>query len=223
MRSCYNSTIWIFNTSTGLYEQIPIQWFFAPSTARKLGIHHQYGSANWQRGIPFPDQVGEVLGAARVYSKGPLPAPYVGQNHCGAANLWLGQLDKLTVALGNRPNNTPTCCNALGQPCPNCSSGYIPTQVVVFMGGGTVDFAQFNGFWVVVTSGTCQLTVTRAPILVQLSAAPTRQTVVSLNQTTGVSVTFQAPTMDCFTPSATWPVVNWNGNGVRPTCQTTVQ
>lgn len=152
LRSGYTTSIYSFDPVSGVMIPTTIQWFKAPTGATPLGVRHQYGSANWQRGLPYPDQVGEVLTSPRPWSNGAAVAGYSGVNHCGADPLWTGRLERLTVAEPSNPDGSPGCC---GSTCARCLNNAAPTSYTLTLTGGTNEFATWNGVWHLPYSGFC--------------------------------------------------------------------
>lgn len=87
-----------------------VVWYAAPAGAQPLGVRHQYASYNWQRPTPYPDQVGEILSAARPWSNAATPPGALGTNHCGTQ--WTGQLARLSTPQPSNGYDQPSCCNA---------------------------------------------------------------------------------------------------------------
>lgn len=110
LRSAYSTMMWGLDPATGLAVQWPVRWMRAPPGATPLGVHHQYASYNWTKGIAYPEQVGEVIGAARLWSNGRSAAGVLGTNHCGTA--WTGPLTLLATPQPLNAFDQPTCCNA---------------------------------------------------------------------------------------------------------------
>lgn len=217
LRSAYSTNIWIHNGTTNLFEKIPITWFKAPTNAIPLGVNHQYGSANWQRGTPFPEKVGEVLGDPRTYSKGSPVNGYFGLNHCGSDNLWTGQLNKLTTAMGNRPSGAPTCCSLGGNPCSFCSSGRMPLNATLILQGGTGDFAQFNNFWQLVNQGGCTCSVRAGNVTAEWFANGQGLFVAAFNSVTGAFVQFSRGDSNCQLGGTNWVFNSSQGVGTHQT------
>lgn len=143
LRSCYSSQIYSFDPSTGAMVATPIEWYFAPSGALELGVHHQYASQVWTRPTRYMEQVGEVVNATRVYSKGPTPDGLTGQNYCGED--WTGRLVRLTTPLPSRPDGQPSCCAGTTYACSNCPGGEGLDHYNISAVGGTGQFAALNG------------------------------------------------------------------------------
>lgn len=217
LRSAYSTNIWIHNDTTNLFEKIPITWFKAPTNAIPLGVYHQYGSANWQRGTPFPDKVGEVLGDPRTYSKGSPVNGYFGLNHCGSDNLWSGQLSKLSVALPSRPTGVPSCCGLQGSPCPYCDGGAMPLHCTIIVVNGSGDFAQFNGFHTMAGTFGCVREYDAYPIDITWTVNAAGMVVNIGNFLTHVGVTYQSSSHACMNPPNSWTLTGSNGVGTVPT------
>lgn len=67
LRTGYSTPFWAFNPATGLpIAGTSMKWVKAPIGALPFPDHHQYASANYSRGIPYTEQVGEILSAAHV-------------------------------------------------------------------------------------------------------------------------------------------------------------
>lgn len=108
IRSSYSTSMYSFDPATGAMVPFPVTWYFAPSGATPLGVHHQYGSLNWIKGTAYPDQVGEIIGAGRPWSNGAAPPGVLGTQHCGSA--WTGKLSRLAIPLGDNDFDQPACC-----------------------------------------------------------------------------------------------------------------
>lgn len=81
LRSAYSTSIYSFDPATGLNVPTTITWFRAPAGAAPIPIRHQYASYNWTKGISYPEEVGEIIGAPRPWSGGATPPGIVGSNH----------------------------------------------------------------------------------------------------------------------------------------------
>lgn len=105
-----------FDPTTGDMVPFDVVWYAAPAGAIPLGVHHQYGSYNYQKGTAYPDQVGEIIGAGRPWSNGATPPGVTGVGHCGTQ--WTGELQRLTTPIPDNVFDQPACCPipALCQP-----------------------------------------------------------------------------------------------------------
>lgn len=223
LRSAYSTNIWIHNGTTNLFEKIPITWFKAPTNAIPLGVNHQYGSANWQRGTPFPQQVGEVLGDPRTYSKGSPVNGYFGVNHCGSDNLWRGVLPKLTVPLGSNADGSPSCC---GVACQFCQNGVGPGSYTAVLTGGTANLGAFNGTYHIPYVGSCKWFLSRPglPFLQWTVLAQSNGMFLEgLNNssTNHDFVSYFMPSTDCLNTSGKFVFNSSAGSGVAPNVQVT--
>jgi hypothetical protein len=143
----YSTYIYSFDPVSGLLVPAAITWFDAPTGAMQPNLHHQYASANWTRGIAYPDQVGEILADPRPWSAGATPAGLVGTNYCGADGLWLGKMDRLTTPIPDNSYGQPSCCSVPLAGCVHCVGGVSRPTYRLQISGGTGDFALFNGVW----------------------------------------------------------------------------
>lgn len=109
-----------------------VTWFKAPAGAQVAPQHHNYASYNWTRGIAYPDQVGEIITAARPWSNGATPAGLIGTNSCGAS--WTGELFRSLTPEASNNFDQPACCNAFSDCQP------------VFTTPPTIDFGDGTGF-----------------------------------------------------------------------------
>lgn len=134
-----------------------IQWYWCPTGAQQLGVHHQYGSLNWTKGIAYPDEVGETIGGIRLYQKGITPI-VVGTNHCGSADQWMGIMHQRSTNQPINEHGVYACCADPGVVCSHCFGGFGEVNMPVIGSGATGRFTFLNGTNLVPTSGdgTCE-------------------------------------------------------------------
>jgi hypothetical protein len=142
----YSTQFYSFDPVTGLMVPFVAQWMDAAPGAPPLGVRHQYTSYNWTKGIPFTEQVGEIIGASRPWRAGPADPNLLGSNHCGAGPLWTGKLTRLTTPIPVRPNGEPACCDA-GAVCTACPGNIGSSTYTMDVAGATGSMALWNGSW----------------------------------------------------------------------------
>lgn len=81
LRTAYSTSMYSFDPSTGTLVEFTANWYRAPIGATVLGVHHQYASSRNTFPTAYPEQIGEVLSAAKSYSKGGVPPGVIGNNH----------------------------------------------------------------------------------------------------------------------------------------------
>lgn len=170
LRSGYSTNLYSFSPLTGGMIPVPITWSRCVTGARPIGIHHQYASSNWTKGVLYQDQVGEIPGPV-VYNKG-LPVPGLpGNNYCGSRQLYVGKLTQLVTPIGNGVAGQPICCNQNTDVfCRACVGQTGKAHIVALLTGGSGDFAYANGNWILVFGGLCQWTFADATRQIVLSA-----------------------------------------------------
>lgn len=119
LRSCYSTTM---RFQAGNDRLSPVNWYHCPAGAQQFMAHHSFASLNWSGGSPAGNSVGEVIGAARPYSKGVNPGT-LGTNYCGSLSDYLGIADFLTTPRPTYPDGIPSCCNA---PTPVTCQRWVP-------------------------------------------------------------------------------------------------
>jgi hypothetical protein len=108
LRSAYGTQFHFIDPDTLEATTIAANWYRAPSSAQALGVRHQYASANWTKGIPYPELVGEDLGAPRPWQNGRAPVGFTGTGHCG--DQWTGPIVHLDTPLPLNQFDVPGCC-----------------------------------------------------------------------------------------------------------------
>lgn len=113
LRSCY-STKAVF--VAGGHEST-IRWYWAPDDAKLFLEHTRFGSLNWSKGSSATNQIGEVIGRPRPYSKGETPACATGSSVWGDPR-WFrdGAPDYLEEPHGVNDCGLPQACPVLCQP-----------------------------------------------------------------------------------------------------------
>lgn len=154
LRSCYSTQIYSFDPVTGVNVPTVINWYVAPAHSAWIAVHHQYASSVWTRPTAYSEQVGEILTAAKTYSKGTTATGVIGDNFCGES--WTGKLERLTTPIPSAPSGQPACCTPPPLPCASCVEGSGPSTMYVIASGGTGDFAVCNGIWPCVTDTACR-------------------------------------------------------------------
>jgi hypothetical protein len=142
LRTAYSTTGYSFDPVSGMMVPFDMNWYRAGPLADPIGVHHQYASSRNTFPTAYPEQVGEVLSASKVYSKGIQPAGTEGVNHCGDS--WTGQLERLTVPIPNNAFDQPACCFAPvqcqqfgGAAAKSAREGDVgPFQALHLVGGG---------------------------------------------------------------------------------------
>jgi len=81
LRSCYRTQIYSFDPVTGHNVPETITWQDVPPGATPLGVHHQYASLNWTKGIGYQEQVGEIPNQPRPWYNGAYLPGLAGTNH----------------------------------------------------------------------------------------------------------------------------------------------
>lgn len=218
MRACYSTKMWVYDPSGTSPLQFDASWYFTKPGAQRIGIHHQYGSYNYQKGVPFSEKVGEVIGAPRPFVAGVAPAGVLGVNHCGADALWTGQLNELGSPIPNNAWGQPTCCTApSGHACGICLGGQGQATYAVTAAGGTGSFAPMNGTWTISYTGTCNWAGSPAPLVINLFPAGFGFRVQLTDPALGSSATYSSPAgWNCWGPVQAWPFFVSTGAGTPP-------
>lgn len=213
--------MWMFDVHTGVPAPFDAKWFKAPVGALPMQVRHQYASANWQRGLPYPDQVGEVLGASRPWSNGaPVPG-YNGIGHCGADGLWHGRLTSLAVAEPSHPDGSPLCCPLPPKECIACPGLIGPGAYQVVLNGGTGAFLGANGIWTLLWASPCGWLLDTP--LGKHFGISIGFGFMELSYRHGADLVTWVIVGDpiCFDPPLNWPVATVTGSGTPPTAQVT--
>lgn len=153
LRSGYVTAMYSFDPYSGLMVPFTAVWYFAPNGAKPIGINHQYASQNWTRPTHYTEEVGEILTAHPTYSDGATPAGVLGLGYAGTA--WTGQLTRLSEAWPVSAGGVPLACPIGPVNCPGCVGGVGAQAYRIVASGGTGDFSQFNGIWIIVNRGFC--------------------------------------------------------------------
>lgn len=208
-----------FDPVSGLNVPFTATWFKAPHGAHRFTRRHSYGSYNWQKPIPYPDQVGEVIGAPRPWSNGKTPPGLLGANHCGTDDQWVGKLTRLTVPIPDNVYSQPSCCIApSGTPCPLCAGGIAPITRTVVASGGTVSFAPCNGTWTVVNPGGCLWQTSTDPGFIIAEDNPTLWHMFAFNGSNSAKYIISTVDWDCWnTGTPNWQLESVVGTGTPPT------
>lgn len=224
LRSTYTTFIWIHNGTTNSFEKIPISWIWAPPGATPIGIPHQYSSSIWTKPTRYPCQVGEVLDS-QTYSKGAPVSGYNGVNHCGADNLWMGQLEKLTIPIVSNSDGSPACC---GVSCPSCINGIAGASYTVVLSGGTGNLGALNGTYHLPLERQCYWHLSRVglpwiDLVIELlpnfmACLVTNKS--SPNQSDGAS--YRTATRDCIRVKDAFVFATSSGTGTAPQIQVTI-
>lgn len=108
LRSAYSTMVWAVDPASGLMTQTQIRWYRCAGGALPFPSVHRYASANWTRGVAYPEQVGEVIGAARPWSNASRNPAASGLGHCPG-----DYTAAPTLLTSPRPTNSfdmPACC-----------------------------------------------------------------------------------------------------------------
>jgi hypothetical protein len=221
LRSCYSTNMWVFNPQLGVFVQFTAKWFKAPVGAQVLPVRHQYRSNNWSKGIPYPEQIGEVIGHSVAWSNGAAVTGYNGLNYCGTQ--WTGILDRLHTPIPSHPDGSPACCTAVIT-CARCLGGKAKGSYTLVATGGTGSFAAANGTFVLPSTTTCTWA--------QPTGLPQRWTFnhslvdTNANVVVGASSAFYDQNNggvlpNCLAPIPSLPLVSHTGSGTPPSISIT--
>lgn len=178
LRSCYSTNAWAFDPGTGFAHPWPLTWVWAPTGASVIGVHHQYGSQIWTKGVDYEEQVGEILGVRRSYWNGRTNYASQGYGHCGGGP-WIGRLTLLSTPMASKPDGQPACCpDPPSFPCPVCPGGVSSGTVTVTMSGGTGFGAPGNGVWHLPWTSACTWGQSAPVPAVELAITAPQQTCV---------------------------------------------
>lgn len=81
IRTSYQTEVYSFDPATGTMVPQTIDWYKAAAGAQPIGVHHQYASSYYTKGISYPDQVGEIPTSPKLYRKGVYLPGALGTNH----------------------------------------------------------------------------------------------------------------------------------------------
>lgn len=217
LRSCYSTKMWSVDPVTGDPVQFTARWYEAPARATPIPLHHQYGSYNWTKGTLYQEQVGEVIGAPRIYDKGTPPDGIIGTHYCGDNSLYFGVLNRLTTPIPNNAFNQPVCCGLPTVPCGYCRDGVGPTVYRLTLSRGTGDFAPFNGDHFLLNFTACSWSIGGAyGTYYTIDSAPTFRLIASNAPNTVQVIWYKPLGWDCYSPITTWPRFSASGTGTPP-------
>lgn len=136
LRSCYTTKMRFYNGG----PEVDVAWYFAPPGAILFAKEHNFGSLNYSKGEwdVSDTTIGEVVGAARTWRNGSLPAPYDGGRIAGTTGEFTSGCSGIPDLVWFGSPAMPIAC--LLSPPPPCFSDVIPNVDVCeisFDGGAT--------------------------------------------------------------------------------------
>lgn len=142
LRSCYSTKARFYE---GDATEDDITWYFTEPTAPFLPVASVINSLNWveKRGLTDTGHAGEVVGAARPYSKGGRDVSLMHVSYCGGTVDWLGLGVRPAEPLAVNMFGNPSCCGA-AVGIENC-----PVSVITVAYDFSLPFTFVPGFYVV--------------------------------------------------------------------------